>query len=601
MPPNFLSAVIIAHNEERNLARCLGSLKGVVDEVLVVDSGSSDRTVDIAKEHGARVLTHTFEGHIQQKNWAAEQATGLWVLSLDADEALSPELAAAICTLRAELPKLGIHGYRMNRLTSYCGRWVRHGGWYPDSKLRLWRAGNAKWGGNNPHDRLELNSVGEIGFLKGDLLHYSYHSIDDHRRQIVYFSDIAAETYQGKYWLALPAIRPIKVGFQWLKSAIFRGGWRDGTTGWTIARWSAFATAEKYRKIHNLALIKRALRWQGRNKIQRVLVCRTDAIGDVAVTIPIAGFLKSVNPKLQVDFLTKSYAAPVARAAVKVNDVVVWDNADEVDWSVYDAAILAFPDLTVARLLKRSGVPVRVGTRRRWPFARFMNIHNVSSRRESGRHEAWHGMDLALSMHPAPGLNQPGLSIPEDTTVWHEWGKLRSKPWLTVANEVDDGAEWIVPGRRHVILHAGSNNSATNWPLARYFACMEILLSRGCRVLWTGTAEEGRALLGELGPCPDVVDTTGKLSLTQLLSLIAECDGLIASSTGPLHMAAGLGVPCFGLYGAEAPMWPQRWHPLGSHARWESTSERTPSGGLDVDAEVVANWFLDLWGLPATE
>jgi len=204
-------------------------------------------------------------------------------------------------------------------------------------------------------------------------------------------------------------------------------------------------------------------------------------------------------------------------------------------------------------------------------------------------------------MHPAPGWNRPGLRIPDDPSVWQAWGELRPQPWSTAAEEVKGAAEWIVPGRRHVILHAGSNNSATNWPLERYVASMGAFLEAGCRVLWTGTAAEGEPLNDALHAHPDVINTTGRLSLPQLLSLIAACDGLIASSTGPLHMAAGLGVPCIGLYAAEAPIWPERWHPLGAQAHWETTSKRTVSGHLDVDVNVVVNTFLDLWGLPSAQ
>jgi ADP-heptose:LPS heptosyltransferase len=262
---------------------------------------------------------------------------------------------------------------------------------------------------------------------------------------------------------------------------------------------------------------------------------------------------------------------------------------------------LAFPDATVARQLQQSGVPIRAGTRRRWPFARFVNIHNNASRKASGRHEAWHGMDLALSMHPAPGLNRPGLRIPDDAWAWQAWGELHAEPWSAVADEVKGASEWIVPGRRHIILHAGSNNSATNWPLERYVASMEAFLNSGCRVLWTGTAAEGEPLNEVLHSHKDVVNTTGKLSLHQLLSLISACNGLIASSTGPLHMAAGLGMPCTGLYAAEAPMWPERWHPLGAQAQWEATTQRTASGHLDVAVDGVVNRFLNLWGLPPAQ
>ena len=206
----------------------------------------------------------------------------------------------------------------------------------------------------------------------------------------------------GPAWLASPFIRPIKPDFSGSKMPSAR---RLAGRCYRLDHrpLECLATAEKYRKIRNRMHMERALVRCGRAEIKRILVCRTDAIGDVAVTLPIAGFLKSVNREMHVDFLTRAYAAPVAQAAVNVDGGVLWDGADAVDWSVYDAAILAFPDAAVARQLQQSGVPIRVGTRRRWPFARFVNVHNRASRKASGRHEAWHGMDLVLSMHPVPG------------------------------------------------------------------------------------------------------------------------------------------------------------------------------------------------------
>ncbi len=598
----FLSAVVIAFNEERNLGRCLESLAGVADELVVVDSGSTDATVAIAESHGARVFTHPFEGHIEQKNWAADQARGEWLLSLDADEALSEELRQSILEWKSAQSASPLVGFRMNRLTSYCGHFVRHGGWYPDTKLRLWKTGHARWTGENPHDRLELvDASRSSGHLKGDLLHYSYHTVEDHRRQIAYFSDIAAGAYSGATWLAAPGIRHLKGAFQWTKNALIRGGWRDGKTGWTIARWSAFATLEKYRKIAHLRRLHRLLEKADRTTIKRVLVCRTDAIGDVAVTLPIAGFLKSVNPDLEVDFLTRPYAAPAARAAESVDRVVLWEDNSAPDLAGYDAAILAFPDVDVARQLEAAGVPIRVGTRRRWPFARFMNVHNAASRKSSGRHEAWHGLDLALSLHPAPGWSKAGLRVPEDEGAWHAWSRLATEPWETVAQKVQGADSWLVPGKQHVILHAGSNNSATNWSLERYLACMEALVKSGCRVLWTGTAKEGAALKDAWIPNEEVVDTTGKLTLDQLMSLIAAADGLVASSTGPLHLAAGLGTSCVGLYAQEAPMWPERWRPLGRHARWLSTRVHTPSGHLDIPLEAVLQALTNIGKASASE
>ena len=139
-----LSVVIITFNEERNISRCLDSVKDIADDVVVVDSFSVDKTEQICKEKGARFISHTFDGHIQQKNWAITQAKFPHILSLDADEALSDELKKSIL----EVKKNWKHdGYSMNRLTNYCGQWIYHCGWYPDRKLRLFNSKKGNWGG----------------------------------------------------------------------------------------------------------------------------------------------------------------------------------------------------------------------------------------------------------------------------------------------------------------------------------------------------------------------------------------------------------------------------------------------------------------------
>lgn len=592
----FLSAVIITFNEERNIGRCLSSLADVVDELVVVDSGSEDATVALAQSAGARVLHHPFEGHIQQKNWAAAQARGEWVLSLDADEALSPELRDSLLQWRESEKQA--QGYAFNRLTSYCGQWVRHGGWYPDRKLRLWRAGLARWTGQNPHDRLEMNPGATPGWLSGDLLHYSYYTVADHRRQIRYFTDIAATTYAGPMWLTWLPVRGVKSGFQWMKNAVFRGGWRDGSAGWSIAKWSAWATWEKYRKAGDWRMKRAALERAGRDAVKRVLVCRTDALGDVAVTLPMVGWL---SERFEVDVLVRAYAEPVARASRRVSHVLVWDGSDALDFSAYDAAILAFPDVEVAKALNRAGVPLRVGTQRRWPFVRYVNLRNATSRKVSGRHEAWHGMDLAATLHPVPGWLEPGLVPSEDATQWAKWGELKAASWAETANDIPAATTWMQPGMRHVILHAGSNQSANNWPLERYEHLMERALESGCRVIWTGTAGEAAAWpqLKAWGQRTHVVDATGALTLGQLMALIQACDGLVASSTGPLHLAAGLGTPCVGLYGHRPPVWPERWAPIGQHAAWIAAQGSTKTETLEIEVEAVWTLLTDLWKTPA--
>lgn len=244
-----LSAAIITFNEEKNIERCLASLREVADEIVVVDSFSSDRTRDICNDHGVIFIQNKFEGHIQQKNFAIEQTTGDWVLSLDADEALDSDLTKSILAVKKG-PQF--NGYSMNRLTNYCGHWVRHCGWYPDTKIRLIRKGHARWTGVNPHDRLDMLSDQKAGHMKGDILHYSYYTQEDHLRQIEYFGDIAAGELmvQGKTtnWLIIF----MKVVAQFIKSYFIKLGMLDGSAGFAISRLSAFATYRKYYKLMQL-------------------------------------------------------------------------------------------------------------------------------------------------------------------------------------------------------------------------------------------------------------------------------------------------------------------------------------------------------------
>jgi glycosyltransferase involved in cell wall biosynthesis len=245
-----ISGVIITYNEARNIARCLESLQVVCDEILVLDSFSTDSTAQICQSFGVRFEQNTFEGHIQQKNEALQRASHPWVLSLDADEALSPELRASILALKKEVPQKG--GFTFNRLTNYCGKWIHHSGWYPDTKLRLVTKADAEWGGINPHDQRLPSKELQLQHLKGDLLHYSYYTKADHFKQIAYFSAIAAkELHARRIKSSIPTII-MKVAAQFIKTYFIKLGFLDGMAGWHIAVRSAYATQQKYQLLRKL-------------------------------------------------------------------------------------------------------------------------------------------------------------------------------------------------------------------------------------------------------------------------------------------------------------------------------------------------------------
>lgn len=248
-----LSVVIITFNEEVNIERCLLSVQNVADEIVVVDSFSTDKTEEICSKYNVRFISHKFEGHIEQKNWALSQAKYDHILSLDADEALDEMLEKSILDVKEDW---SVDAYKMNRLTNYCGDWIRHGSWYPDTKLRLAKRDQVFWGGDNPHDKLLTNDGVDIKHLKGDILHYSYYSVEQHIKQQEKFSSIAAEAMfnRGKkaplYKLVLNPVASV------IKDIVIRGGYLDGKSGFKVAEISAKSVYWKYKKLRNLWKIK---------------------------------------------------------------------------------------------------------------------------------------------------------------------------------------------------------------------------------------------------------------------------------------------------------------------------------------------------------
>ena len=245
-----ISVVIITFNEEKNIARCLDSVKEMADEVVVLDSFSTDKTKEICLAKGVNFFEHAFDGHIQQKNRAITYAKYPYVLSLDADEALDDTLKRSILEIKKNADK---DGYYMNRMTNYCGHWVKHCNWYPDKKLRLWKSAKGKWTGINPHDKYELHEGDKnTGYLKGDILHYSYYSVEDHYKQVEYFTNIASTAYFEK-GIGAPFyklfVNPIA---KFIDHYLLHLGFLDGSAGYSISKISAYATYLKYKKLRKL-------------------------------------------------------------------------------------------------------------------------------------------------------------------------------------------------------------------------------------------------------------------------------------------------------------------------------------------------------------
>ncbi len=241
-----LSLTIITKNEEDSIRRCIQSVP-FADEVIVVDSGSTDRTVAICKELGARVVvTHDYPGNGPQKNRALDLARGEWVLSLDADEWLSPELQEEVQRLIA-VGSPEVTAYRFRRLSSFCGKYIRHSGWWPDWIIRLGRRGKVRFNEELAHDRMQVD--GTIASAKGIILHESYTSVEEFLEKINRYSTAGClmQEQRGRKGSLMKALAHGAWAF--LRTYVLRAGFLDGREGFIIAVSAAESSYYKYVKL----------------------------------------------------------------------------------------------------------------------------------------------------------------------------------------------------------------------------------------------------------------------------------------------------------------------------------------------------------------
>lgn len=241
-----ISACIISFNEEKKIEACLQSLAGVADEIIVVDSLSTDRTLEIAARYTDKIYHQKFLGHVEQKNLAVSHARHDWILSLDCDERLSPQLRDAILAQKEALD--GRSAYRMARKTFYVYRWLNHC-WYPDRKVRLFHRRTARWGGTNPHDRVVLDDGVAVTDLPGDILHYSFNSISEHLRTIDNFTEIGAREIIAK-GKRVSLWSPLTHGvWTFIRLYFIKRGFLDGLAGFVVATLSFMHAFVKYAKV----------------------------------------------------------------------------------------------------------------------------------------------------------------------------------------------------------------------------------------------------------------------------------------------------------------------------------------------------------------
>jgi glycosyltransferase involved in cell wall biosynthesis len=248
-----ISACLITLNEERNLPRCLASVAPLVDEIVVIDSGSTDATPSIAEKFGARVIHQDWLGYVGQKNFALAQATHPWALSVDADEEISPDLAEAIRRVKSDPSAEGPAapgGYEFSRLVFYRNKWVRHGDWYPDRLVRLFRRDQARFTGGRVHEKLELD--GDFLTLPGHLHHFTYENASDRAARCAKYAELWAQTAREENRCAGLLSAPVHAAARFFKGYVLKRGFLDGAVGWDVAAGNAREVWLKYTLLRKL-------------------------------------------------------------------------------------------------------------------------------------------------------------------------------------------------------------------------------------------------------------------------------------------------------------------------------------------------------------
>lgn len=246
--PQWISAVVITRNEEANIERCLRSLTAVTNDIVVVDSGSQDRTLEIASKFTDKLVTTGWKGYGESRNLGAEHTSHPWVLALDADEVLSPALIASLKTMQVEPHTV----YAFDRINNFNGRWLKHGSFYPDWKLRLYPKEKVEWDNNPVHESLVIPSDFQHKKLDGRLLHYTAPDPHLFRQKMDRYARLGAEAYFHKGEDQSRFTAMVKAAFRFLKSYFFRAGFLDGKEGFEVGKIEAEMVLQRQRYLKEM-------------------------------------------------------------------------------------------------------------------------------------------------------------------------------------------------------------------------------------------------------------------------------------------------------------------------------------------------------------
>jgi len=555
-----LSAVILSKNSEKKIGSCLSSLKGWADEIIIVDGGSTDNTVKIAAQFGARVYPHPFSGSFaMERNFGTEKASGEWVLQLDSDETVTDGFKKRCDEI---LPGTKYSAFKFRRKNVFLGHEFTYGGWYHWSQ-HLFKRGFAVYEGR-VHEKMIVK--GDVGLIDADMLHMPFDSISEFIERQNRYTDLqVADTIDQDKELTVKKIRynlKVKPAKIFRKIYINKKGYKEGIYGFIFAFLFSYIHFLKWAKV-----------WEKTKDRKNILIVRNDRFGEFLLNIPAIKAVKETFKESRVILAVDPYVKELAGRVPYADEVIVWRNGkhslfETVRFGNFlkkkniDIAIIMNPSKDTNIAVYMAGIPVRAGYACKWDFLLTQKMEDL--KRLSQKHEVEYNLDLVKVI----GARTQDHSLVLETGV----------------PESHRGGGFSTAAVGYIVIHPWTSDPVKQWPEERFRELsLRIVKETGMDVVIVGAPAEPQkiALFNNLDK--RIKNLTGKTTLLELAEILKNSKLLISGDSGPVHMACAVGRPVIALFRNDIPgKGPKRWGPWG-----EGNIVIEKKGLLDISVDEV--------------
>jgi len=533
MTKNYsISAVILSKNSEKKIEKCLSSLKGWADEILLVDGGSTDKTSEIAKRYDAKVYIHPFSGSFaQERNFGTDKASSDWVLQLDSDEIVTENFKKKCDEI---LPGTKYSAFKFRRKNVFLGHEFTYGGWYHWSQ-HLFKKGMARYEGR-VHEKMVVN--GDVGLIDADMLHIPFDSISEFIERQNRYTDLqAADIIDQEKDLT---IKKIKYNLKVRPAKLFRKiyfnkkGYKEGIYGFIFAILSSYVHFLKWAKV-----------WERTKNRKNILIVRNDRFGEFLLNIPAIRAVKETFKESKVILAVDPYVKELAGKVQYADEVIEWKNGKHSFLEIIkfgfvlkkkgiDIAVIMNPykDTNIAAYL--AGIPVRVGYAHKWDFLLTKRMEDL--KHLSQKHEVEYNLDLVKVIG------------------------AETKDKRLVLN-IDDN----VKAENIIVIHPWTSDAVKQWPEERFCElALRIVKETDSDVLIVGGPGELQRSAAFNGLDNRIKNLTGKTTLVELSSILKKSKLLVSGDSGPIHIACSVKTPVIALFRNDMPgKGPKRWGPCG--------------------------------------